>query len=232
MDTRPLPPGWVSQWEPSVGRYFFVDTTKNPPASSWEDPRDAPPPYSASKESMPAMPIAMPTPNPQSYPASSAYPQYPQDPQYPPSDSKSSTSYTGYPGGQPQPDSYNPYNKYDSTATSSTTATAPKKSGFLSKLGLSSGKLGKPDKSNKYTPPAASYAPALGTAAALGALSHHKPGKKNGLGLGSGIGLGLGGAAAGVLVGKTLFGGHKGFGFGGCDNDWGGGGDWGGDCDW
>lgn len=148
----------------------------------------------------------MPTPNPQSYPASSTYPQYPQDPQYPHSDSKSSTSYTGYPGGQPQPDSYNPYNKYDSTSTSSTTATAPKKSGFLSKLGLNSGKPGKPDKSskpnkpnkpNKYTPPAASYVPpALGTAAALGALSHHKHGKKHGLGLGGGMGLGLGGAVS------------------------------------
>lgn len=138
----------------------------------------------------------MPTPSSQSYPASSTYPQYPQNPQYPPSDSKDSTSYTGYPGGQPQPDSYNPYNKYDSTATSSTTATAPKKSGFLSKLGLNSGKPGKSSKNNS-TPSAASYVPpALGTAAALGALSHHKPGKKHGLGLGSGIGLGLGGAVS------------------------------------
>ncbi|CAJ0762425.1 12256_t:CDS:2, partial [Entrophospora sp. SA101] len=39
MDDRPFPPGWTSQWEPNAGRFFYVDTTKEPPVSTWEDPR-------------------------------------------------------------------------------------------------------------------------------------------------------------------------------------------------
>jgi len=236
MDSRPLPSGWVSQWDPNAGRYFFVDTTKTPPVSTWDDPRetpdiDAPPPYTPPKEPANKMPVAMPSAD--NYLASSTYP---------PSDSKTSTAYPaypsqggypgqtqqggypgqpqqgGYPGqtqqggypGQPQPNSYNPYTQYDSASTSSA---PPKKNGLLSKFGLGS---------NKHKPPKAPIA-ALGTAAALGTLSHgsshHK--KKGGLGLGTGLGLGLGGAAAGMLIGNSLFkGGFKGGFGGGCDNDW------------
>jgi hypothetical protein len=235
MDTRPLPPGWVSQWDPNAARYFYVDTTKNPPVSTWDDPRDAPPPYSSSEEptnKQSSMPVAMPTPDSYQYPQQ----QYPQYPQYPSSDSKSSTTFPpysqegGYPGGQPQPDSYNPYNQYNQAATSSTSAAAPKKSGGLfSKLGLKPGKTDKPDKNNNFASNVPAPAAALGTAAALGALSHNKHKKKL---LGGGLGLGLGGAAAGMLIGHSLFKGPKfGGGWGGCDNDWGGG-DWGGDCGW
>ncbi|RIA87665.1 hypothetical protein C1645_776717, partial [Glomus cerebriforme] len=128
MDTRPLPPGWVSQWEPNAGRYFYVDTTKNPPVSTWDDPRDLPPPYSPFEEPANNMPIAMPSPETYQNSSASAAPST-----YPSSVSKVSAEYSpyqqgGYPG-QPQPDSYNPYNKYDGAA--STSAAKPKKNGFL-----------------------------------------------------------------------------------------------------
>jgi len=113
MDSRPLPPGWISQWDSNAGRYFFVDTTKTPPVSTWDDPRetpefDAPPPYTPPQEPANKMPMAMPSAN--NYSASSTYP---------PSDSKTPAypaypSQGGYPGqpqlggypGQPQPGGY------------------------------------------------------------------------------------------------------------------------------
>jgi len=249
MDSRPLPPGWVSQWDQNVGRYFFVDTTKNPSVSTWYDPRetsdyDAPPPYTPPQESANKMPVAMPSPN--NYSTSSTYPPSDSkspDPAYPPQPQQggypSQPQPSGYPGqpqpggypekpqpggypgqpqpggysGQPQPSSYNPY-----TEPSTSSAAPQKKNGLLGKLGL-----GGSGNKHKYKPPVA----ALGTAATLGALSHtsshHK--KKAGLGLGTGLGLGLGGAAAGMLIGKSLFKGGGGWGDSGGDWDCGGG-DW------
>lgn len=49
-DPRPLPPGWASQFNPHYGRWFYIDTSVNPPRSSWVHPADeqpagyAPPP--------------------------------------------------------------------------------------------------------------------------------------------------------------------------------------------
>ncbi|KAJ1342460.1 hypothetical protein BSLG_002959 [Batrachochytrium salamandrivorans] len=45
MDNRPLPPGWVSQWNTQYSRHYYYDTNKG--VSSWEDPRGPPPPVSA-----------------------------------------------------------------------------------------------------------------------------------------------------------------------------------------
>ncbi|KAI8927242.1 hypothetical protein BC831DRAFT_434979 [Entophlyctis helioformis] len=41
MDNRPLPPGWISQWDQTHQRYFFVNTATG--VSSWDDPRNAMP---------------------------------------------------------------------------------------------------------------------------------------------------------------------------------------------
>jgi hypothetical protein len=37
---RPLPPGWVRQYDPEAHHQFFVDTKANPPRSTWNHPHD------------------------------------------------------------------------------------------------------------------------------------------------------------------------------------------------
>ncbi|KAG8938684.1 hypothetical protein FRC00_014566 [Tulasnella sp. 408] len=39
-ELRPLPVGWIRQWDSSTENYFYVDTTANPPLSVWEHPDD------------------------------------------------------------------------------------------------------------------------------------------------------------------------------------------------
>jgi WW domain len=39
-DDRPLPEGWIKQWDKSYGRYFYVDTKASPPRSIWVHPHD------------------------------------------------------------------------------------------------------------------------------------------------------------------------------------------------
>ncbi|KIO26814.1 hypothetical protein M407DRAFT_23882 [Tulasnella calospora MUT 4182] len=39
-DLRPLPLGWIRQWDSSAENYFYIDTTANPPLSTWEHPED------------------------------------------------------------------------------------------------------------------------------------------------------------------------------------------------
>jgi hypothetical protein len=39
-ESRPLPPGWVRQFDPTEGHQFFVDTKANPPRSIWTHPYD------------------------------------------------------------------------------------------------------------------------------------------------------------------------------------------------
>lgn len=39
-ENRPLPPGWIRQFDPQEQHQFFVDTTKNPPRSIWVHPYD------------------------------------------------------------------------------------------------------------------------------------------------------------------------------------------------
>ncbi|KAG0249797.1 hypothetical protein BGZ95_007411 [Linnemannia exigua] len=38
---RPLPPGWISQFDSNHRAYFYVDENTNPPTITWEDPRPA-----------------------------------------------------------------------------------------------------------------------------------------------------------------------------------------------
>ncbi|KAG9071216.1 hypothetical protein KI688_008761 [Linnemannia hyalina] len=38
---RPLPPGWISQYDPNHQANFYVDENTNPPTITWEDPRPA-----------------------------------------------------------------------------------------------------------------------------------------------------------------------------------------------
>lgn len=39
-EVRPLPPGWIRQFDEQEGHQFFVDTTANPPRSIWTHPYD------------------------------------------------------------------------------------------------------------------------------------------------------------------------------------------------
>ncbi|PWN35828.1 uncharacterized protein FA14DRAFT_47635 [Meira miltonrushii] len=39
-DDRPLPEGWVKQWDSNYNRHFYVDTRANPPRSIWVHPSD------------------------------------------------------------------------------------------------------------------------------------------------------------------------------------------------
>ncbi|ERF70944.1 hypothetical protein EPUS_06729 [Endocarpon pusillum Z07020] len=39
-EARPLPPGWVRQYDAKEGHQFFVDTNANPPRSIWHHPYD------------------------------------------------------------------------------------------------------------------------------------------------------------------------------------------------
>ncbi|KAF2746977.1 hypothetical protein M011DRAFT_72738 [Sporormia fimetaria CBS 119925] len=39
-ENRPLPPGWIRQFDPTEGHQFFVDTRANPPRSIWVHPYD------------------------------------------------------------------------------------------------------------------------------------------------------------------------------------------------
>ncbi|GAA5924439.1 hypothetical protein JCM1841_001700 [Sporobolomyces salmonicolor] len=41
-DARPLPHGWIEQFDESHQRYFWVDTSANPPRSIWTHPLDDP----------------------------------------------------------------------------------------------------------------------------------------------------------------------------------------------
>jgi len=44
-DKRPLPSGWIEEYDPSYKTWFYVDTRRIPPASSWTHPAAlAPPP--------------------------------------------------------------------------------------------------------------------------------------------------------------------------------------------
>ncbi|WFC98024.1 hypothetical protein MYAM1_000745 [Malassezia yamatoensis] len=44
---RPLPDGWVKQFDTNYNQYFYVDTRSNPPRSTWVHPDDEQGKYSA-----------------------------------------------------------------------------------------------------------------------------------------------------------------------------------------
>ncbi|KAJ3121438.1 hypothetical protein HK098_003666 [Nowakowskiella sp. JEL0407] len=88
MDNRPLPPGWISQWDANYNRYFFVNQATG--QTTWDDPRGppptAPPGYTPGQQY---------DPNQQGYGQPGYQPQPPQGYGQP------------YPG-QPGPQGYNP----------------------------------------------------------------------------------------------------------------------------
>ncbi|KAI0637645.1 hypothetical protein C8Q77DRAFT_1087004, partial [Trametes polyzona] len=43
-DRRPLPPGWIEQWDSNYKTWFYVNTAENPPRSSWVHPLGPAPP--------------------------------------------------------------------------------------------------------------------------------------------------------------------------------------------
>ncbi|KAF8629638.1 hypothetical protein AX15_003369 [Amanita polypyramis BW_CC] len=41
-DKRPLPSGWVSQYNPDYRTWYYINTTAHPPLSTWVHPLDSP----------------------------------------------------------------------------------------------------------------------------------------------------------------------------------------------
>ncbi|KAJ3786851.1 hypothetical protein GGU10DRAFT_386291 [Lentinula aff. detonsa] len=102
-DTRPLPPGWISQYDNNYRTWFYVNTTVNPPVTTWTNPLGAqptsPPPNAYGS------PAGPPPPGPGSpgygynNPPQGQYPGYGGYQQSPPSQ-----QYYG--GGPPPPQGY------------------------------------------------------------------------------------------------------------------------------
>ncbi|KAI8825852.1 uncharacterized protein EV422DRAFT_563681 [Fimicolochytrium jonesii] len=63
-DSRPLPPGWITQWDANYQRYFFVDTSTG--QSSWNDPR-GPLPNAPSSQLPPAYGVGAAAGGPPNY---------------------------------------------------------------------------------------------------------------------------------------------------------------------
>ncbi|KAF7301170.1 WW domain-containing protein [Mycena indigotica] len=43
-DARPLPSGWITQFDPNYNAWFYVNTLASPPITTWTHPLGAPPP--------------------------------------------------------------------------------------------------------------------------------------------------------------------------------------------
>ncbi|KAI0761750.1 hypothetical protein BC629DRAFT_1597274 [Irpex lacteus] len=101
-DARPLPPGWIQQYDRNYNTWFYVNTTTNPPQSSWTHPAGPAPPPPANF----APPAGPPPPNSpygqQPYPPQSGYGQSPPPQQY---GGGYGSGYGGY-GSPPPQQSY------------------------------------------------------------------------------------------------------------------------------
>lgn len=93
-DDRPLPQGWVKQWDNNYNRYFYVDTRATPPRSIWVHPNDEHNPASSAPSGGYAPPSGPPNDS-----RAWGQPPPPQQPLY------GQPSYGGQPqyGGYPQP---------------------------------------------------------------------------------------------------------------------------------
>ncbi|THH01748.1 hypothetical protein EW026_g1015 [Hermanssonia centrifuga] len=94
-DTRPLPPGWVQQYDSNYKAWFYVNTAINPPQPSWVHPLGAPPPIPSPQGFAP--PPGPPPPDNRGY-NSSPYPGQGGYNQSPPPQ-QSWNSGPGYGGG-------------------------------------------------------------------------------------------------------------------------------------
>ncbi|KAI0773694.1 hypothetical protein C8Q74DRAFT_1368266 [Fomes fomentarius] len=101
-DKRPLPPGWVEQYDQNYRAWFYVNTAESPPRSSWVHPLGPPPP--APPPSGYGPPPGPPPPN-QSY-SPAPYPQGGYNQGYgqpPPQQQWGSSPQPGYYGSSPPP---------------------------------------------------------------------------------------------------------------------------------
>ncbi|KAI0366203.1 hypothetical protein BV20DRAFT_1124411 [Pilatotrama ljubarskyi] len=109
-DRRPLPPGWIEQWDSNYKAWFYVNTAENPPRSSWVHPLGPAPP--TPQPSGFAPPPGPPPPDNRSY---SPYPPQPQPgygPGYgqpPPQQYSQSPGPGSYYGSPPPQGGYPPY---------------------------------------------------------------------------------------------------------------------------
>ncbi|CAE7219158.1 unnamed protein product [Rhizoctonia solani] len=114
-DTRPLPPGFITQFDNNYNAWFYVNTNANPPTPQWTHPADdqkPPPPPAFSPPPGPPPPSGGPAfPGGPSYPQSgSPYP--PNNSPYPASNSPyppNNSPYPPGPGQSPYPPSNGPY---------------------------------------------------------------------------------------------------------------------------
>ncbi|GAA5993678.1 hypothetical protein JCM5350_003025 [Sporobolomyces pararoseus] len=120
-DSRPLPPGWITEIDPATGVPYYVDTTAASPQAVWEDPRDAY--YNSLATSIQYSAPPPPSINSSAYPSQSNPPAYtsnqtPNNPQ----------QYGGIPSGS----GYNPQYSQNSPPSQSTSNDQDK--GLMSSL--------------------------------------------------------------------------------------------------
>jgi hypothetical protein len=58
--TLPLPAGWISEYDANQKAWYFVDTSKQPPVPTWEDPRRPSVPAAAATVASAAAPAQAP----------------------------------------------------------------------------------------------------------------------------------------------------------------------------
>ncbi|KAF7313361.1 WW domain-containing protein [Mycena chlorophos] len=202
-DARPLPQGWITEFDPNYNAWFYVNTLTQPPVTTWTHPLGAPP-----SPGPPQGGYAPPPGGPENrgpggyYPQQQGYPgQYGGGSPYPPQG-----GYGG-PGYQqsPPPGQYAPYNQgYQG---------APPQEG----RGLFGGMFGggRPQQPIMASPPPQTV------------YVEEQP-KKSGIGMGGALALGAGGLLGGALL-ADAFDGHDGGDDGGDDGGRWGGDDGGGD---
>ncbi|KAF4600523.1 hypothetical protein EYR38_005152 [Pleurotus pulmonarius] len=65
-DKRPLPPGWITQYDSRYSAWYYVNTSASPPVTVWEHPLGAPPPAPPLRTTPhppdPRLPTITPTP--------------------------------------------------------------------------------------------------------------------------------------------------------------------------
>ncbi|PFH50570.1 hypothetical protein AMATHDRAFT_60851 [Amanita thiersii Skay4041] len=62
-DTRPLPPGWITQFDTNYKAWFYVNTVAQPPVTTWVHPLGPPPAPGAPAQTQYAAPSGPPPPS-------------------------------------------------------------------------------------------------------------------------------------------------------------------------
>ncbi|ESK93136.1 hypothetical protein Moror_8859 [Moniliophthora roreri MCA 2997] len=115
-DKRPLPPGWITQFDNNYRTWFYVNTNAQPPVTTWEHPANSapPPPNQYAPPSGPPPPQG-PSPMQSPPPPDNRGPYSPGPQGYGYNNPQGGYGgYGGYPGYQQQSPPPGPYGGYGS----------------------------------------------------------------------------------------------------------------------